>query len=180
MRLSIPERRSFLVLGEVRGDRLLDPLLAPLAAKITLAVAPRAGRIARAVFREKTLQARPRLQQRAVDRNKLARKQAPRFALRQRRGAKLLRHLATGISSSSASQSVSTAKHPKVSGWPGRHARFHSPTCASWLNARRLKHGVFNGVADLHAAINRFRTADPDAIIEKVHSGKQALASMMN
>jgi len=68
----------------------------------------------------------------------------------------ILRHLATGISSSSASQSVSTAKHPKVSGWPGRHARFHSPTCDSWLNARRLKRGVFNGVADLQAAINRF------------------------
>ena len=40
MRLSIPERRSFLVLGEVWGNRLLALLLAPLAAKITLAVAP--------------------------------------------------------------------------------------------------------------------------------------------
>ena len=51
MRLSITERRSFLVLGEVWGNRLLALLLAPLAAEITLAVAPRAGRIARAVFR---------------------------------------------------------------------------------------------------------------------------------
>jgi hypothetical protein len=57
------------------------------------------------------------------------------------------------------------------------------------LTQRRLKRGVFNGIADLQAAINRFLqetnanpkpfiwTADPDAIIEKVHRGKHALAS---
>ena len=87
---------------------------------------------------------------------------------------------------------------------PGaRPQRFHfhfTPTSASWLNAvegffakltrRRLKRGVFNGIADLHAAINRFLqetndnpkpflcTADPNAIIEKVRRGKQVLASI--
>src|SRR5215469_15748669 len=93
-----------------------------------------------------------------------------------------------------------THKHPKVRAWLGRHKRFHfhfTPTSASWLNAvegffaklarRRLKRGVFKGVADLQAAINRFLretndnpkpflwTADPDAIIQKVRRGKQML-----
>jgi len=93
-----------------------------------------------------------------------------------------------------------THKHPKVRAWLGRHQRFHfhfTPTSASWLNAvegffakltrRRLKRGVFKGIVDLQAAINRFLretnddpkpfvwTADPDAIIEKVHRGKQVL-----
>jgi transposase len=96
-----------------------------------------------------------------------------------------------------------THKHPKVRAWLGRHTRFHfhfTPTSASWLNAvegffakltqRRLKRGVFNRVADLQAAINRFLqqtnanpkpfiwTADPDAIIEKVRRGQQVLASI--
>jgi transposase len=96
-----------------------------------------------------------------------------------------------------------THKHPKVCAWLGRHQRSHfhfTPTSASWLNAvegffakltrRRLKRGVFKGIADLQAAINRFLqetnanpkpfvwTADPDAIIEKVHRGKQVLESI--
>ena len=96
-----------------------------------------------------------------------------------------------------------THKHPTVRAWLGRHRRFHfhfTPTAASWLNAvegffakltrHRLKRGVFNGIADLQAAINRFLretnddpkpfiwTADPDAIIEKVRRGKQVLASI--
>ena len=96
-----------------------------------------------------------------------------------------------------------THKHPRVRAWLGRHKRFHfhfTPTSASWLNAvegffaklarRRLKRGVFKGVADLQAAINRFLretndnpkpflwTADPDAIIQKVRRGKQMLESI--
>ena len=62
-----------------------------------------------------------------------------------------------------------THKHPKVRAWLGRHQRFQfhfTPTSASRLNAvegffakltrRRLKRGVFTGIADLQAAINRF------------------------
>ena len=96
-----------------------------------------------------------------------------------------------------------THKHPKVRAWLDRHKRFHfhfTPTSASWLNAvegffakltrQRLKRGVFSGIVDLQAAINRFAretndnpkpftwTADPDAIIEKVRRGKQALESI--
>jgi transposase len=96
-----------------------------------------------------------------------------------------------------------THKHPKVRAWLERHPRFHfhfTPTSASWLNAvegffakltnRRLKRGVFTGIVDLQAAINRFLketnenpkpflwTADPDAIIGKVRRGKQALESI--
>src|SRR6202166_2649552 len=74
-----------------------------------------------------------------------------------------------------------------------------TPTSCSWLNAvegylaklskRRRKRGVFRSIVDLQAAINRFLrdtnddpkpftwTADPDAIIEKVRRGKQALCS---
>jgi transposase len=90
-----------------------------------------------------------------------------------------------------------------VRAWLERHQRFHfhfTPTSASWLNAvegffaklarRRLKRGVFKGIVDLQAAINRFLqetnaspkpfvwTADPDAIIEKVRRGKQVLESI--
>jgi transposase len=93
-----------------------------------------------------------------------------------------------------------THKHLKVHAWVERHPRFHfhvTPTSASWLNAvegffakltrQRRKHGVFTGIVDLQAAINRFLvetnqnpnpftwTADPDAIIEKVRRGKLAL-----
>jgi len=71
---------------------------------------------------------------------------------------------------------------------------------ASWLNAvegffavltkRRLKRGVFKGVVDLQAAINRFVTdhnqtpkpfvwtADPDKIIATAARGHQVLASV--
>jgi transposase len=84
-------------------------------------------------------------------------------------------------------------KAPTVKRWLERHPRFHlhfTPTSASWLNAvegffakltrQRLKRGVFKGIVDLQAAINRYLaetndnpkpftwTADPDAIIEKV------------
>src|SRR5262249_21562809 len=95
-----------------------------------------------------------------------------------------------------------THKHPKVRAWLERHPRFHfhfTPTSASWLNAvegffakltrQRLKRGVFKGIVDLQAAINRYLdetnqepkpfawTADPDAIIEKALRGKQALSA---
>jgi transposase len=96
-----------------------------------------------------------------------------------------------------------THKHPKVRAWLERHKRFHfhfTPTSASWLNAvegffaklskQRLKRGVFEGIVDLQAAINRYLaetndnpkpfiwTADPDAIIKKVRRGKQTLESI--
>ena len=96
-----------------------------------------------------------------------------------------------------------THKHPKVRAWLARHPRFHfhfTPTSASWLNAvegffatltkRRLQRGVFKGIVDLQAAINRFLdehnenpkpfvwAADPHAIIEKVRRGKQVLESI--
>jgi transposase len=96
-----------------------------------------------------------------------------------------------------------THKHPKVRAWLERHPRFRfhfTPTSASWLNAvegffakmtrQRLKRGVFKGIVDLQAAINRYLaetndnpepftwTADPDAIIEKVRRGKQVLQSI--
>jgi hypothetical protein len=101
-----------------------------------------------------------------------------------------------------ASQEPAPAK-AGVRAWLERHPRFHfhfTPTSASWLNAveglfakltrQRLKYGVFKGIVDLQAAINRFLvetnhnpkpftwTADPDAIIEKVRRGKQALESI--
>jgi hypothetical protein len=53
-----------------------------------------------------------------------------------------------------------------------------------------VKRGVFKGIVDLQAAINRYSaetnqdpkpftwTANPDAIIEKVRRGKQALESI--
>ena len=98
---------------------------------------------------------------------------------------------------------VDDRKHPKVIEWLGRHPRwtFHfTPTSASWLNAvegffailtrRRLKRGVFKGVVDLQAAINRFVvdhnlqskpfvwTADPDKIIAAAARGHQVLESI--
>jgi len=61
-----------------------------------------------------------------------------------------------------------THRHPKVRSWLERHPRFHfhlTPTSAFRLNAvegffaeltrQRLKHGVFKGIVDLQAAINR-------------------------
>jgi transposase len=96
-----------------------------------------------------------------------------------------------------------THKHPKLVQWLGRHPRwtFHfTPTSASWLNAvegffailskRRLKRGVFTGVVDLQAAINRFLTdhnlepkpfvwkADPEKIIAAAARGHQTLESI--
>ena len=96
-----------------------------------------------------------------------------------------------------------THKHPKVRAWLERHKQFHfhfTPTSASWLNAvegffakltrQRLKRGVFKGIVDLQAEINRYLaetndnpkpftwTADPNAIIEKVWRGKQTLESI--
>jgi transposase len=91
-----------------------------------------------------------------------------------------------------------THKHPRCepgsNGICGSHFHF-TPTSASWLNAvegffakltrQRLKRGVFKGIVDLQAAINRYLaetnqnpkpftwTADPNAIIEKVWRGKQ-------
>jgi len=74
------------------------------------------------------------------------------------------------------------------------------PDSASWLNAvegflrqadpATAQAGVFKGIVDLQAAINRYLaetnadpkpftwTADPDAIIKKVRRGKQALESI--
>jgi hypothetical protein len=58
------------------------------------------------------------------------------------------------------------------------------------LTKQRLKRGVFKGIVDLQAAINRYLaetnadpkpftwTADPDAIIEKARRGKEALESI--
>ena len=94
-------------------------------------------------------------------------------------------------------------KTPEVRRWLARHPRwtFHfTPTSSSWLNAvegffakltrRRLKHGVFNSVVDLQAAINRFVDehnqnpkpfvwrADPDHIIAARARGFQALESI--
>jgi transposase len=96
-----------------------------------------------------------------------------------------------------------THKHLKVIEWLGRHPRWtlhFTPTFASWLNAvegffailtrRRLKRGVFKGVADLQAAINRFVvdhnlqskpfvwTTDPDKIIAAAARGHQVLGSI--
>ena len=78
---------------------------------------------------------------------------------------------------------------------------FHfTPTSASWLNAvegffaaltkRRLRRGVFRGVVDLQAAINRYLVehnldpkpfrwkADPDQIIAAAARGHQTLDSI--
>src|ERR1700761_7598590 len=94
-------------------------------------------------------------------------------------------------------------KHPKVRQWLARPPRFafhFTPTSCSWLNAvegffaklakQRLKRGVFRGVVDLQATINRFVaqtnqhpkpfiwTADPDKIIAAVRRGHQVLDSI--
>src|SRR5579863_10000424 len=116
---------------------------------------------------------------------------------------KLNRETAAGRELHLIVDNYATHKHPKVGAWLERHPRFHfhfTPTSASWLNAvegffakltrQRLKRGVFKGIVDLQAAINRYLaetndnpkpfawTADPDAIIEKVRRGKQALESI--
>jgi transposase len=94
-------------------------------------------------------------------------------------------------------------KHPKVSQWLARYPRFafhFTPTSCSWLNAvegffaklakQRLKRGVFRGVVDLQAPINRFVaetnhdpkpfiwTPDADKIIAAVRRGHQVLDSI--
>jgi transposase len=64
-----------------------------------------------------------------------------------------------------------THSHPKVRAWLARHPRiqFHlTPTSASWLNAvegffaklTRRRGGVFTGISDLNAGINRFLRGD--------------------
>ena len=94
-------------------------------------------------------------------------------------------------------------KHPRVIAWLSRRPRvsFHfTPTSASWLNAvegffaeltkRRLKRGVFAGIVDLQAAINRYVAdhntdpkpfrwkANPDKIIAAAARGHQMLDSI--
>ncbi len=72
------------------------------------------------------------------------------------------------VSQKESSVCVVTHKHPKVIEWLCRRPRWtvhFTPTSASRLNAvegffailtkRRLKRGVFKGVVDLQAAINR-------------------------
>ena len=97
-----------------------------------------------------------------------------------------------------------THNHPKVVAWLKRHPRFHfhfTPNSASWLyvvegffarlTRRRLKRGVFVGIANLQEAINRFIAehnetgakpfiwrADPDEIIAARNRGFQALESI--
>jgi len=104
-----------------------------------------------------------------------------------------------------------THRHPKglprakagVRAWLERHKRFNfhfTPSSVSWLNAvegffakltrQRLKRGVFKGIVDLRAAVNRYLaesnadlksftwTADPDGIIENVRRGKQVFESI--
>src|SRR3954454_16554810 len=97
----------------------------------------------------------------------------------------------------------SRRSRPKVLAWLTRHPRvtFHfTPTSASWLNAvegffatlskRRLRRGVFRGVVDLQAAINRYLAdhnldpkpfrwrANPDQIIAAAARGHQTLDSI--
>jgi transposase len=113
------------------------------------------------------------------------------------------RQVPAGKSVHAIMDNYATHKHPKVIEWLGRHPRwtFHfTPTSASWINAvegffailtkRRLKRGVFKGVVDLQAAINRFLvehnqdprpfvwTADPDKIIAAASRGHQTLDSI--
>ena len=101
------------------------------------------------------------------------------------------------------SEPLKSRPSSKVIEWLGRHPRwtFHfTPTSASWPNAvegffailtkRRLKRGVFTGVVDLQAAINRFVVdhnqqpkpfvwiTDPDKIIAAAARGHQVLASI--
>ena len=109
------------------------------------------------------------------------------------------RQVPAGKSVHAIMDNYATHKHPKVVEWLSRHPRwtFHfTPTSASWINAvegffailtkRRLKRGVFKGVVDLQAAINRFLaehnqhprpfvwTANPDKIIAAASRGHPA------
>ena len=80
--------------------------------------------------------------------------------------------------------------HPRPDGLKTTPQPFFTADFFAKLTRQRLKRGVFKGIVDLQAAINRYLaetndnpkpftwTADPDAIIEKVRRGKQALESI--
>ena len=80
--------------GVAIGGRGMAVVAPPLAMKVALAVAPRTGRVARAVLRAQALGASPSLQQRPVDREMLVRQQPLDLLVRQHRGEKLARHIA--------------------------------------------------------------------------------------
>lgn len=98
-----------------------------------------------------------------------------------------------------------THKHPKVTAWLAKHPRIHlhfTPTSASWLNmverffrdltTRRLRHGIFQSVAQLEAAIADYVathnvapkpfiwTAKAADILAKVSRAKAALDKLQN
>jgi transposase len=98
-----------------------------------------------------------------------------------------------------------THKHPKVIAWLANHPRIHlhfTPTSASWLNrverffrdlsTRRLRHGIFQSVAQLEAAITDYIaihnaapkpfiwTAKAADILAKVSRAKAALDKLQN
>lgn len=98
-----------------------------------------------------------------------------------------------------------THKHPKVTTWLRKHPRIHlhfTPTSASWLNmverffrdltTRRLRHGIFQSVAELEAAITEYITGHNVApkpfiwtakaadILAKVSRAKAALDKLQN
>ena len=85
-----------------------------------------------------------------------------------------------------------THKHPKVRAWLERYPRVHFhftdllKAVKGFFAKLTLKRGVFKGIVDLQAAINRYLAAtndnptpftwtDPAASLEKVRRGKQAL-----
>jgi transposase len=95
-----------------------------------------------------------------------------------------------------------THKHPKVKTWLARHRRFHvhfTPTSSSWLNLVErffrdltvdvVREGSFGSVKELVAALEQYlveRNLKPrpyrwkakgEAILEKLHRARQALAS---
>jgi transposase len=96
-----------------------------------------------------------------------------------------------------------THKHPRVTAWLQRHARFtfhFTPTSCSWANAvegwfakltrHRLKRGVFTSIVELQTAINHFIadanakpkpfvwTKSADAILAAVNRARQALEAI--
>jgi transposase len=98
-----------------------------------------------------------------------------------------------------------THKHPKVIAWLAKHPRIHlhfTPTSASWLNmmerffrglsTRRRRHGIFQSVAQLEAAITdsiAIHNAAPKHfiwaakaadILAKVSRAKAALEKLQN
>src|SRR5512147_3322560 len=80
--------------GIVVGGRAVGLVGALLALEIALAVAARRRRCARAVLRPEALQARPCLDQRAVDREMLVRKQPRDAGIVEHGGEELARDLA--------------------------------------------------------------------------------------